>query len=79
MTTSAASNAYQGRSRAFSPIVPSDSAFENGITPFAMNVFATGIRSTSAKVTRSSAAPWRITPFPARMIGAFASPMIFAA
>ncbi len=60
-------------------MVPSESGLENGTTPFAMNVLATGMRSISAKLTRESAAPWRITPLPARMIGYLALPMICAA
>jgi hypothetical protein len=52
---------------------------ENGITPLAMNVLATGMRSISAKLVSESDAPWRITPFPARMIGNLASEMILAA
>ena len=36
------------------PIVPSDSSLVNGITPLAMKVFATGMRSTSANVTSAS-------------------------
>ena len=59
--------------------MPSDSSLENGITPLAMNVLATGMRSISAKLTSESAAPWRITPLPARIIGYLASEMIFAA
>ena len=66
-------------SRAFRPIVPSESSLVKGITPLAMNVLATGIRNTSANVTSESAAFRRITPFPARMTGALAALMIFAA
>jgi hypothetical protein len=61
------------------PIAPSDSSLENGITPFAMNVLATGIRSSSAKLTSESAAPWRMTPLPARITGHFAREMMRAA
>ena len=64
---------------AFSPIVPSDSSLENGITPFAMKVFATGMRKVSANLSRASAAPWRMTPFPARITGHFAPEMMRAA
>jgi hypothetical protein len=79
MITSAFSNANQGRSRAFIPIVPSDSSLVNGMTPLAMNVFATGMRRTSANVTSESAAPCRMTPLPARMIGALAAVISLAA
>jgi hypothetical protein len=60
-------------------MVPSESSLVKGTMPLAMNVFATGILSTSAKLTSESAAPWRITPLPARMTGFFALAMIFAA
>src|SRR5689334_21794921 len=79
ITTSAFSNANHGRSRALRPMVPSDSSLVNGTTPLAMKVLATGILSTWAKLTSESAACWRITPLPARMIGFFALLMIFAA
>ena len=79
ITTSAFSKANQGRSRAFMPMVPSDSSLVKGITPFAMKVLATGIRSASAKATSASAAPCRMTPLPARITGAFASVISLAA
>ncbi len=79
MITSAFSKANHGRSRAFMPIVPSESSLVNGITPLAMKVLATGMRSTSANVTSASAAPWRMTPLPARMIGALAAVISLAA
>src|SRR5438309_708345 len=40
-----------------------------GTAPFPMNVWATGIFASSANAVSASAAPPRIAPFPARMIG----------
>jgi len=79
ITTSACAKANQGKSRARNPIVPSDKSFEKGMTPFAMNVLATGMRSTCAKLISESVAPCRMTPLPASTTGHFALEMMRAA
>ena len=79
ITQSAFSNANHGKSRALRPIVPRNSSFENGTTPLAMKVLATGMRSTSTKLRSDAVAPWRITPLPARITGNFAASMSRAA
>ena len=59
--------------------MPSDSSWEKGIAPLAIKVVATGMCSTSAKLTSDADAPARIMPLPARMMGHFASEMMCAA
>jgi hypothetical protein len=49
------------------------------MTPIAMKVLATGMRSTSARLTSEVAASWRMTPLPARITGHLAAEMRRAA
>ena len=73
ITRSARSNPQETKSFACNPTLRSESRCVHGILPLPIKVWATGIFVISANCVRIREAPWRTTPFPARIIGCFAS------